>query len=145
MRTIKFRGKRTDNGEWEMGVPFDIGLISKKERWLTSSIHIGILNGDYEHGLSITEVDPATVGQFTGLTDKNGKEIYEGDILRGCVQNKKDTKSKITSYLGTVIYKGSSFRFSDNKTKLDSDLDYLYRFDDIEIIGNVHDNKELLK
>ncbi len=71
-RTIKFRGKRLDNGEWVYG---DLEYNRAKN---IARIHTYDEDGEY---LIQHSVDPATVGQFTGLLDKNGKEIYEGDIL----------------------------------------------------------------
>lgn len=67
MREIKFRGKRLDNGKWVYGYLADENYINDINTFDLSSI----------------EVDSDTVGQYTGLNDANGKEIYEGDIIGG--------------------------------------------------------------
>jgi uncharacterized phage protein (TIGR01671 family) len=79
MREILFRGKRKDDGEWEEGslvifTDYDAGL---KEYWITHPGQTVDFLDDRQY-----EVIPETVGQYTGLTDKNGTKIFEGDIIR---------------------------------------------------------------
>ena len=84
-REILFRGKRTDNGEWVYGYPVgwqneggDISIVdSRFGACIDESGNLMMLEAPF-----VTKVDPATVGQCTGLTDKNGKRIFEGDIVR---------------------------------------------------------------
>jgi uncharacterized phage protein (TIGR01671 family) len=73
MREIKFRGKRIDNGEWVYGYYCFNGYTDEQKHFIIP---------DYASAFYGIEVIPETVGQFTGLHDKNGKEIYEGDYCK---------------------------------------------------------------
>ena len=118
MREILFRGKRTNNGEWVEG-----DLIRLPNG-------ISILANGYAH------VIPETVGQYTGLTDKNGKKIFEGDIV------KHDFGADQIGVQYAVI-KYNSYYASFLVEPL---YDWMFcEKNDCEVIGNIHDNPELLK
>ena len=148
MREIIFRGKRLDNGEWAEGfyishlnachyiIPFRTGGYEAMD------------NSFYVH--KWFEVDPSTIGQYTGLKDKNGKRIFDGDILH---------IAKIADALGgyyrppldyhvNVIVKWDLCAWmwetlcEDKRYISFPDAWCLY---ECEIIGNAHDNQELLK
>lgn len=121
MREILFRGKRTDNGEWVEGY---------------------YVKGSTRHCITMSlanypryDVIPETVGQYTGLMDRNGKKIFEGDILR--YYEEIETRSR-----GKETLKGVY--------KVDYDYCGFSPLDCIachhcEVIGNIHDNPELLE
>ena len=126
MREIKFRGKRLDNGEWLYG-----SLV--------------ILNGRYFifDDANRHEVDPTTVGEFTGLKDEHGKEIYEGDVIRSPLSEDKTRPHRIFYHTGNAAFMGA---LVDRKELcyLRLDQDWIYKFGK-EVISNIHDNPEFLK
>lgn len=134
MREIKYRGRRLDNGAWEYGDLVQFG--QKCHTPCKCAIIPGTASGSDPlcKVLLDYEVDPATVGQFTGLKDKNGKEIYEGDILTDEFES-----------IGVVEWRDGAFFVNF------ADIDFFQIadcFDDsyqMWSIGNIHDNPELLK
>ena len=130
MREIKFRGKTEEMNSW----------------WTYGNLVI-CDNGDYQIGncprygdiYYRNKVFKETVGQYTGLHDKNGKEIYEGDI----VFIKGDTE--LLDIKGKVEYSNIFAQFIITNTRdIISEAEPLGDYEDIEVIGNVFDNKELL-
>lgn len=129
----RFRGKRVDNGEWVfgnvIGVDCSYVIAQNMFEWVENS---GLQGGDWWH------VIPATVGQFTGLRDKNGKEIYEGDVLRY-------TKVGGHSSRGIVKYVTEFARWEYWHTQQKQGFPVLSDHDNMEVIGNIYDNPELLE
>ena len=123
-REILFRGKRVDTGEWVEG-----SLIG-------NDVIVGKIV-EFEEDYFCTEfwykVDPETVGQFTGMTDKKGKKLFEGDVYSMGEKN----------ILYVVIFDKSQFIGKQVGNRSLAGLEYWKS--DIEIIGNIHDNPELLK
>ena len=124
MREILFRGKCKTDNEWLYGFPYVTRKNAVKINWYCSEF--GSMRTD--------EVDPETVGQYTGLTDKNGKRIYEGDIV----------KSNHCAYVIMWDSVKAMFYLRDPVSMVTSDF-YNYFGSDLTVIGNIHDNPEILK
>lgn len=130
MREILFRGKRIDNGEWIEGAFLNDRDGSFYICPAVSDITYGD-NGNRRRIGCWYKVDPETVGQFTGLTDKNGKKIFEGDIVK----------------------RPDSIRSFQVMWNMDFPAFWLFRqscymsllTDCVEVIGNIHDNPELVE
>lgn len=140
MREILFRGKRKDSCGWIKGY-----YIFRKI-W-ESDVHIIRTVDNGFDSYTEFEVIPETVGQYTGLTDKNGKKIFEGDIVHLYAGEHSISRYKGIDYNALVIFKDGGFCAIDG-----TEDDYaLRRYNFVsrnlycEIIGNIHDNPELLK
>ena len=129
MREILFRGKRTDNSEWVYGdliQNIDCLKIREQEKSIKK------IAKSYE-------VDPETVGQFTGLLDKNGKKIFEGDIVLGLFLFDMSINAVVKfrdGAFGLEWHRGEIIEFN----AFTSLCNITY-----EIIGNIYDNPELLE
>ena len=134
-REIKFRAKRKYIGKWVCG---NLLLWSDS----SASIIMETAEGHKEY-----DVDPDTVGQYTGLKDRNGKEIYEGDIL---LLSDKNTYQELVVVeqgpYGWVFYNPKTvLRFKDGSYTYRAVENYRRLFGIGEVIGNIHDNPELLE
>ena len=132
MREILFRGKRIDNGEWVEGNLFVPDKVDFRKPPTEILMGIDTVRICYE-------VDPETVGQYTGLKDKNGKRVFEGDIC----QHEKTGRTISVSWHGTMAGYVWSKRIEDSHL---FDFGELFRVHDkYAVIGNIHDNPELLE
>ena len=136
MREILFRGRRIDNGEWQTGYLAGFGLITDGEPEDISR-KFGWYHGQDVY-VGLCEVVPETVGQFTGLTDKNGTKIFEGDIIG------REDRNGETYAVGVVKYGTFNCSCCDGVYGWFIDGGDIRDIDYYEVIGNIHDNPELL-
>lgn len=136
MREILFRGKRMDNSEWLCGVYFPEPAT--------------IFHGEQYSFGSYVKAD--TVGQFTGLTDKNGKKIFEGDIIKfHKYRDEPDWVGAVSYEYCTYFAKGKmplAYKKEIDKEAFHCPFEVTISGIDkttIEVVGNVHDNPELLE
>lgn len=138
MREIKFRGKRIDNGEWVYG-SLDLNDERPAISWLQT-------NEEGEQEPWLAYVKGNTVGQFTGYTDYNNREVYEGDIieLQSATINNHDFDQIQLSvvWLGDSVRLHPADRYYHRGACVDLRMTAAKRG---KVIGNVHDNPELLK
>ena len=133
MREILFRGKRKDNGEWIEG------CYCGGNSWGTE-VHYIVTTSSVNPFLCAIDVIPETVEQYTGLKDKNGKRIFEGDIVY--------CKSRLDNANMVVIFECGQFRMvlSENYHSYQTNSGfYDINCFDKEVIGNIYDTSELLK
>ena len=139
IREVIFRGKRTDCGEWVEG---DLLHYESGE--------MAICKGFSKYGYEATEiigrykVIPKTIGQFTGLTDKNGVRIFEGDIVR-YAERRLGGEDVSVAFPVTFDEGGFCAHHYFLNNWLRNGLGGNTKLEDIEVIGNIHDNPELLQ
>lgn len=142
MREILYRGKRVDNGKWVYGnIVF---TRSGRAFLLEGSFFSGeSYEGDFKRGeIYGTEVIPETVGQYTALKDKNGKRIFEGDIVRRFnIKGKEIMRYTVEWHDDCCMFVLS---YCGDDMGYDTDFTVFYGAE-LEVIGNVFDNSELLK
>lgn len=141
MREIKFRGKSRKTGEWLVGdllqVANDVFIAPSDGDWF--DFILWSKNNVFHLPSATYVVIPDTVGQFTGLLDKNGKEIYEGDIISERLKGHR--KYQDAYQVMFVDYQWWGKNGYGNCTS----LSLFEEFHDIKVIGNIHENPELMK
>lgn len=125
-----FRGKRIDNGEWEYGYLYGI--------WEQGYILWGMTN----NVPNMVEVDPETICQYTGLIDKNGKMIWENDIVGFWDTYSTENGQAEMDCIGKVVWDDETISFQVTNRLSAESYEVL---DECSVIGNIFDNLELLE
>lgn len=140
---IVFRGKRIDNGKWVEG---DLIQLHDGRKYIVNNVNGACIDdkGNFINTEEpfVCQVDLATIGQYTGLKDKNGRHIFEGDIVRYSI-----IVRDCLLYQGIlkVVFERGSFCMEETDS---GDTHTLYNTAagvELEVIGNAHDNPELLQ
>lgn len=144
MREIKFRGKTVNGNEWIYGMTISKGTIKRKANKFFMEVEENRWKG----------LQDGSLGQYTGLKDKNGKEIYEGDILRG--NEYPFNCDGVDNYYAEIVWAdnvGGFYRVTHKKPNstvrgISCGNWYMMIEEDVinfEVIGNIYDNPELIK
>ena len=156
MREILFRGKRVENGEWVYGYyaksVWETGLLSNP---IIRTSHQIWYDMDNRHQV-YAEIIPETVGEWTGLTDRNGVKIFEGDIIKARYREHNYPNNWSVGY---VVFENGTFKMkvteNNNAIKhtqycgekvlaFSIENNFIERYYKLEVIGNIYDNKDLL-
>lgn len=134
MREMLFRGKRKDSGEWVYGYICYYGFTGEENTYIVPN---------YASALYSIEVDPETVGQYTGITDDNGKKIFEGDILNVINPDDDDydyiTKVYFECNTLCVDVEGQDYDYTSIGFAVEI---WDNECDRVEVIGNIYDNPD---
>ena len=134
-----YRGKRKDNGEWVFG-----SLYKQTEFYGDPCVEWYIITSteslEYDQALEYHEVDPETVGEFTGMTDKNHKKIFEGDIVQTIKTEFKPPRKYKKPF---QVHYNSDFPITVEEYY--SPFEHFTEKVAYEVVGNTHDNPELLE
>ncbi len=124
MRDGIFRGKRTDGGGWTYGYYAPLQREGGRKLHCIADTVSRVFD----------EVIPETIGAYTGITDKNGEKIYEGDILKGAWNT-----------VLAVYWDKCRLQYRAKVNGIDREIDYYGNPERLEIVGNIHDNPELIQ